>query len=228
MPGLVHGPQQPGQLAVEPQRHPRRALRLHRVGDAVGPDVHVAVDDHRWTVLHQLLGQRVEDDLGGPLVDPHRPGLAVEPLDLAAAHQSEPAHHWTTGRRPGRPSRWRRPWPSTRGAARRAGRARRPRRPGRSSRAPSRSRPSWSASLDGTGAERERAACRTAHAVVACAEASSSAAWATPTAAPRDRDAEGRERGEHQLEALALARRCGGRAAPGRPRRRRRRARAAR
>ena len=38
--------EQPGQGAVEPQRHPRRTLRLHGLRDAVRPHVHVAVDDH--------------------------------------------------------------------------------------------------------------------------------------------------------------------------------------
>ena len=38
------------------------------------------------------MASAVVDHLGCALVDPHRPGLAVQPLDLATAHQPEPAH----------------------------------------------------------------------------------------------------------------------------------------
>ena len=88
------------------------------------------------------------------LVDPHRPGLAVEPLDLAAAHQPEPAHHLHAPVDHAAGHLGRADLGHRREVQRgRAGRAPRPRRPGRSSPAPSRSRSSYSASFAGTGAE---------------------------------------------------------------------------
>ena len=104
--------------------------------------------------LDQLPGQRVEDDLGRPLVDPHRPRLPVEPLDHAAADQAETAHHLhRTVHDPaghlGRADLRHRRQVQVGAAGR--GPPRRP--PGRSASAPSRSRSRTARACDGHRAE---------------------------------------------------------------------------
>ena len=179
-------------------------------------------------LLDQLLGQRVQDDLGGPFVDPHRPRLAVQPLDHAAADQPEPAHHLhgAVDDPAGRP-RSRRPWPSRTGSGWRAGRGRPRRRPDRSATGPSRSRSRTCASMRGHRPEPgQRRPELLAPAGVP--QRLVQRRLGDPDRGAGDRDPEGGQGGEHQREALARRRRAGGRPAPGRRRRPRRRARAGR